>query len=62
MVPIRSKSTSELKTVVRRLLFDFPGVSSYSTVLKLLTEFGEIRTRDQLREWQRNGTAAPRKG
>lgn len=49
------------RRLVRKLLREFPGVSSYSTVLKLLAN-GEAEARKQLIKWRDAGTFAPRKG
>lgn len=59
---LEDKKRGLVKRTVRKLLLDFPGVSSYSTVLKLLTNKGESGARKQLEAWRDAGTCAPRKG
>jgi hypothetical protein len=58
-VTSNSKSTESLARSLQR---EFPGVTSYSTLVKLIITSGYEATRKQVIAWQRAGTTAPRRG
>lgn len=46
----------------RALLNEFPGVSSYQSVLRMVETYGVVYARKKLGQWQRDGSTAPRRG